>query len=243
MRAIARTLPLDLRGRPRTLGRADVMAPVGSTGRLVLARARYARRHTLLGNPRELGPAGRRSLGRGLRLRGWAALEAGLDGRLLIGQAAGLTLWDASRGHPRLRLPGARLLAAGERRFAWCERGCREVRIARPEGRRDLDAPGRLVHWVRGAFSPDERRLAVALWTSGGERVAVADLASGAWTLIPGGRLRGYQGMSWSPSGEWLYYASADRRLMAWRVGSDRAERLPIRTGGTVVSLATARAG
>ena len=147
------------------------MAPVGATGRLVVADASYTRRRTLLGDPRELGPAGRRSLGRRVVLPGWAGLEAGVDGGLLASHNRGLTVWHAER--PLVRLAGGHLLAAGERRFAWCAGACRSVRI----GRRSLEAPGRLVHWVRGALSPDERRLAVALRTATGERVAVADLA------------------------------------------------------------------
>jgi hypothetical protein len=68
----------------------------------------------------------------------------------------------------------------------------------------------------------------------------VLDLASGAWTLVPGGQLRGYEAMGWSPSGRWLYFTGREGRLNAWRVGSPEAVRLPIDTDGTVMSIATA---
>jgi sugar lactone lactonase YvrE len=71
----------------------------------------------------------------------------------------------------------------------------------------------------------------------GAARVAVVDLAAGSWTVVPGGELRGYEAIAWSPSGRWLYFTG--RRLLAWRLGSPRAVRLPVDPGGTVMSIAT----
>ncbi len=74
----------------------------------------------------------------------------------------------------------------------------------------------------------------------GRRRAAVVDVRSGRWTLVPEGRLGGYQVMAWSPSGRWLYFTAGDRRLYAWRLGAQNAVRLPVRPGGTVMSIATA---
>ena len=240
--AVARTLPLDLEGRPRSLGRADVLARVGSSGRLLIGRARFSRRRTVLGSLRELSRSGSASVRSRIVLPRWSSLEAGVDGDLLVAGNRVLALWDREAGRPRLRLRGGTLLAAGERRFAWCKGACTRVRVWTPQGALTVSPPAgaRPVSWVRGAFSPDDRTLALALRTRGGVRAAVINLATGGWTVIWGAPLGGYQAMAWSPSGEWLVFTAAQRRLAAWRRGARHALELPTRPGGTVMSVATA---
>ena len=239
---VARTLPFDLRGQPRSLGRAEVAAQVGSSGRLLIGRSRFRRRRTVLGPLRELSPSRRRSVRSRIVLPRWSSLEAGVDGDLLVTSNRLLALWDPAAGRPRLSLRGAALLAGGERRFAWCRGACAGVRVWTPHGTLTVSplAGARPVSWVRGAFSPDDRALALAVRMRNGVRAAVVDLATGTWTVIRGAPLGGYQAMAWSPSGEWLVFTAAPRRLMAWRRGAQHALELPGRPGGTVMSVATA---
>jgi hypothetical protein len=67
----------------------------------------------------------------------------------------------------------------------------------------------------------------------------VIDLATGAWRVVPSARSAAYKAMAWSPSGRWLYFTGRRRRLSAARVGVERPVRLPVRTGGTVMSIAS----
>jgi hypothetical protein len=239
---VARTLPLDLRGPSRSLGRADVLARVGSGGRLLVGRARFGRRRTVLGPLRELGRSAVASLRSPIVLPRWSSLEAGVDDDLLVTRDRLLALWDRKAGRPRLSLRGAALLAAGERRFAWCKGACAGVRVWTPRGAVTVSPPAgtRPVRWVRGAFSPDDRTLALAVRTGGGIRAAAVDLATGRWSVIRGAPLGGYQAMAWSPSGEWLVFTASQRRVMAWQSGAQHPLELATRPGGTVMSVATA---
>jgi WD40-like Beta Propeller Repeat len=90
------------------------------------------------------------------------------------------------------------------------------------------------------AFSPDERWLAAGVSVRGHKRVAVVDVRAGRWTLVPDSRLAGYEVMAWSPSGRWLYFTAGGRRLFGWRLGAQDAVPLPVRAGGTIMSIATA---
>jgi hypothetical protein len=239
---VARTLPLDLGGQARSLGRADVSVPVGSSGRLLIGRARFGRRRTVLGPLRELSQSGRTSVRSRMVLPRWSSVEAGVDGDILVTTNRLLALWDPAAGRPRLSLRGAALLAAGGHRFAWCKGACAGVRVWTPHGALTVSPPtgARPVSWVRGAFSPDDRTLALAVRTGNGVRAAVVDLATGTWTVIRGAPLGEYQAMAWSPSGEWLVFTAARRRLIAWQRGARHALELPGRPRGTVMSVATA---
>jgi hypothetical protein len=241
-RAVALTLPLDLGRRPRSLGGADVLARIGSSGRLLIGRARFNGRRTVLGPLREVSASARTRVRSRVVLPPWSRVEAGVDDGLLVSHERRLTVWDRAAGRPRLSLRRASLLAAGERRFAWCRTGCSVVRVWDPDHALSVPAPPGVspISWIRGALSPDDRRLAVAVGTSNGVRAAVADLLTGSWTVISGGRVGGYQAMAWSPSGEWLVFTADRRHLMAWQLGAGRAVPLPTRPGGTVMSIATA---
>jgi len=94
---------------------------------------------------------------------------------------------------------------------------------------------------AEGSFSPDGRLLAVGVTTSDRTRVAVVDLRSGAWTLVPGGKLGGYDAVAWSPSGRWLYFTESNRRLRGWQVGAPVAMPLPVQPDGTVMSIEVTR--
>lgn len=68
---------------------------------------------------------------------------------------------------------------------------------------------------------------------------AALDLAAGGWTIVPGGVLRGYGAIAWSPLGAWLYVTGGEDRLLAWASGMTHATRVPLDPSGTVMSIAT----
>jgi hypothetical protein len=232
-----------------TLCYSEVMA----VGDRVLYHGHRGRRGVLLslplslsGAPRVLSDSRRGRDGRvlpelpaGAMLPRWTAVHGVVAGRLLIQSGRRLMLWDLGLGRPVRTIRDGWPLAVGRTRFAWCGSRCRVLRVRSDSGeRRFLPPPGTRLYTGNGALSPDGSRLALPVTDGGGQRAAVLDLASGSWTMVPGGELRGYEAMAWSPSGRWLYFTS--RHLNAWRLGSPDAVRLPIDTDGTVMSIATA---
>ena len=132
---------------------------------------------------------------------------------------------------------GAEFLTTDGR--ARCRGSCRRVEIRNGPA---LDAPPgiRPQAGPRAAFSPDGRRLALPVEVAGRPRFAVVDVERDAWTVAPGAQAGDYAALAWSPSGDWLYLAARGARLLAWRGGSARPRALRIRTGGRVMSIATA---
>jgi hypothetical protein len=171
----------------------------------------------------------------------WSRLVAVVDGGLLISRGRGLVL-RGPRG-ARLFIRGGWPLAAAGGRFAWCTDGCRRLGVWSGEtGGRVLDPPPGLRPDDRGqpAFSPDETRLALPVRTrDGASRVAVVDLEQDSWSVVPGARIAGYRATAWSPSGRWLYFTGPRDRVLASRGGSERPVRLPVRTGGAVMAIAS----
>lgn len=191
---------------------------------------------SLEGAPRPVSDAWR-----GAWLPDWTAVHGVVAGRLLIESRRRLMLWDRERGQPVRTIRSAWLLAAGRAGFAWCGPGCRTLGVWSPDGeRRFRSPPGTTPYFGEGALSPDGVRLAVPVTKGGRQRAAVLELASGSWTIVPGGTLGDYTAMDWAPSSEWLYFAGRGRRLFAWQVGAAAATRLPADPDGTVMSIATA---
>jgi hypothetical protein len=131
-------------------------------------------------------------------------------------------------------------VAARADRLAYCGDPCRRVGIW-SAGRRSVLVPpaGMLAH-REGAFSPDGTRLALSVTVAGKPRFAVVDVAGNRWRIVPDARPGDYGAIAWSPSGRWLYMADESGRLLASRGGTAPPRRLPIRTGGTVMTIATA---
>ena len=237
-RFTALAAPLGRPGRARSLGRADVIDGVIDSGSTV-ARPHEPRRGSQVSY---LAPRGRR---RRSRDRPRAPRDA-RTGR--------------ARGYPRRRpldharvadrappaatsaTPDRRRPAARGRRLALrlVPAGCGRVRVWTEAGGRTLDPPAGLRPELAGqpAFSPDGKRLALPVTTPAGARVAVVDLEAGRWRIIPGATIDGYMAAAWSPSGRWLYFTGRGNRLLASRDGVVRPVRLPVRTGGTVMSIA-----
>jgi len=237
-RPTARSLPLTLTGPGRSLGTAETFTASSTPGRAWIGRwerpRTWSNTERVRGSLREVDAAGRVVARTTLRMPAWASLEAVVDGAFLLSHGGGFSL----------RRPGATrtfrdawLVAAGASRVAWCRGGCRRLRVWGRDAEVTLDPPAGIRPWLggRAAFSPDGSRLAAPVRARGRDRVAVIDLASGAWRLVPG-RLAEYRSVAWSPSGRWLYFTGPRDRVLAWSGGP--AVRLPIETGGTVMSIA-----
>jgi hypothetical protein len=240
-RPVALSLPLTLRGRSRSLGRADTVTVSDIAGRLWLGQWSTPDDTAPRASLREVDAnAGRITRTAELPPR-WSTIEALVDNRFLGTDAHGLALSRRPLGATQQTIRNGSLLAAHRTRFAWCRGDCRRLTLWTRDSERTLAAPDDLRPQLggRAAFSPDGRRLALPVETHRGPRVGVLDLATRTWTVIAGARLAGYQSIAWSPSGHWLYFTGARHRLLAWQAGSRRLVRLPIRPGGSVMSIAT----
>jgi hypothetical protein len=94
-----------------------------------------------------------------------------------------------------------------------------------------------------GSLSPDGRLLAVAAYgerRSSPTRIALVRTGDGTLELLPA-PLSGSRGeLAWSPSGEWLYVATAGRRIAAYRPRDRRVVTLPVRLADEVIELSAA---
>jgi len=236
-RLVPRSLPLVPDGSGFALGRADTALASSHPGRVWLGRYTWVDDTRGWVALREVDATGRVTARMRIRLGRWAWPVAVVDGGLLTNRGRGIVL-RRPQG-PRVRIARAWPLAAAGDRFAWCPRGCGRVGVWSPTGARLLDPPRGLRPDVRGqpAFSPDGSRLALPVRTPAGSRVAVVDLVANRWNVVRGSRLGDYRATAWSPSGRWLYFTGRRDRLLASRDGVAPPVRLPIRTGGTVMSM------
>jgi hypothetical protein len=236
-RRVARSVPIARPGPARDLGTADVAIPSPAPDRLWLGRTTRAGERTRRIALREIGADGRVVARMNGLLPRWAGLHAVMeDGGLLLTRGRGLVLRRPRQRRQVFR--GGWPMAADGERFAWCGRRCRRVRVWSDAGARSFAPPDgvRPRRYPAAAFAPDGSRLAVPL---AGSRIGVIDLATGAWRVVPSARSAAYKAMAWSPSGRWLYFTGRRRRLYAARGGVERPVRLPVRTGGTVISIAS----
>ena len=227
-RFTALSAPLGRPGRARSLGHTDVLMASSTPGLLWLGRTSPLAGHRSRLSLREVDAGGRVVARARHVLPGRGTLGGSPDDGLLIARD-----W-------RMVLHRLHLIGAAGPRFAWCERGCRRVRAWTERGEHTLDPPAGLrpEPAARPAFSPDGERLALPVTTPAGARVAVVDLEAGRWRIVPGARIDGYMAAAWSPSGRWLYFTGRGNRLLASRAGVVRPVRLPVRTGGAVMSIA-----
>jgi hypothetical protein len=245
-RAVALSLPFSLSGAPRSLGPADTMTPSATPGRVWLGRWR-ARGNGFRVAVREVDVEGGGVTGREWKLLPRSArFEAAFEDGFATGHGTRLTLWDRALERRLHSVRDGWLVAAGGPGLAWCAGSCRTIRVWTRDGVGVLTPPAGL-HPQAGAdaaFSPDGDRLAVPVTDRrGASRLAVVDLASGGWTVVPGGRLRGYGAVAWSPLGAWVYFTGREDRVHAWAPGMARATRVPVDPGGTVMSIAVGDQG
>jgi hypothetical protein len=245
-RAAPMSLPLTLTGVPSLLGPADIIIPSSRPGHIWLGRWDHAGKRTR-GTFREVAVPGEEATSRARRpariagpLPGrWSHVHAALPGGFVVETRRALALWDGRGARPLRGGRGAWPVASGGSRFAWCRGRCRSVRVRTPGGERVFSSPAHLrLTGSGGSFSPDGRRLAVAVAQGRRTHAAVLDLRSGAWSAVPGGALSVYGALAWSTTRDRLYLATRDGDLRAWRPGAQHAETLAIDPGGTVMSIA-----
>lgn len=244
--AVVRALPLSLEGRAEVLGRADTFTPSAVPGRLWLGHWPGPPQKRWTNSPvevalREVDGEGRISASEGTLLPRFTQLHAALGTRFVATEGRWLTVRAPGRSRPLQRIRDGWFIGAHGPRFAWCQGRCGSLSVAGAGGRLTLALPAG-ARWAggEGAFAPDGRRLALPVELDGRRRLAVADLSSRRWTVVPG-KAGGYDTAAWSPSGRWLYFTAAERELRAWQPGSPRAPALPIRPRGTVMTIATTR--
>jgi hypothetical protein len=256
-KAGAMAWPRTLSGAPSSLGRADTITPSARPGRVWLGRWRHGRKSSRA-EFREVAVPGEAAASRARaadpvwparrngasRMAGplprWSQVHAALPRAFVIETRRGLALWDGA-ARPLRGGRGAWPVASGGSRFAWCRGPCRSVRVRTPGGERVFSSPAHLrLTGSGGSFSPDGRRLAVAVARGRRTHAAVLDLRSGEWSAIPGGALSVYGALVWSTTRDRLYLASASGGLRVWQPGAPRAERLPADPGGTVMSISVA---
>jgi hypothetical protein len=239
----ARVLPLSLAGPAQTLRRADTITPSATPDRLWLADwpgptpRRWSNRPVPV-QLREVDGSGRVERRARIAVPRFSSVHAAPGLRFVASEGRWLTMRAPAARRPLMRVRDGWFVASHRSGLAWCRGRCHTLQLWR-------DGPLRLPRGARwlgsgGEFSPDGRRLALPIELGGGARLAVADLATGRWTLAPE-KLAGYDTMAWSPSGRWLYFTAGERALRAWRPGSASATALPIRPRGTVMTIATTR--
>jgi hypothetical protein len=229
-RVVARAAPIDGPGRAHEVGAAKIAIRSATPGRLWLGERGRGQIDL-----REVDMRGAVHARTSTPLARWGAVLAHVGGEFLTTRGAGLA-------YGRDRIRDGWLLGAGAESFAWCSGRCEQVELWSGDDRRTLDPPEGILPQAgpEAAFSPDGERLALSVTVAGKPRFAVVDLTTGRWSVVPRARPGDYSALAWSPSGRWLYLATRNDRLLASRDGTGRPRTLPIRTGGTVMSIATA---
>jgi hypothetical protein len=169
---------------------------------------------------------------------------AAVDGNLVFQREGELFVWDPSTGREIDRLPGQLPVAWQRSLLAWCDAACRSLHVA------DLASGGRLTvelpagatgfEALRGAFSPDDSILAVAVRLGDGEdagrQLALIDVRTGQVTLVEGAIVpTPYVFIDWAPSGETVFITGGqhggDRQVVEYRIGDAAAHVLDVSVG------------
>jgi hypothetical protein len=155
-----------------------------------------------------------------------------------------LEVWDPLTGEVLRRLPGVFPVATYGNLLAWCADLCEtlhvtdvvtgeEVEVSPPPGTYRFEPYG-------GAFSPDGRMIAVPVHTDPRPttrklQLALVDAGAGTAASVEGTAVEGYVFVDWSPSGNTVFISSgerfAERILIEYRLGADRATRLRVEVG------------
>jgi hypothetical protein len=144
-----------------------------------------------------------------------------------------LIAFDPRSGDVLRRMPGPFPLASGGDLVASCGEPCPRLRINDPVAGTEFELePEPSFRWTagyEGAFTRDASFLAVPVEpTSPGagrnaRSVALIDVAARSIRLIEGSETAVGRTMTFSPSGEWLFFVSNDEMLMAYQRGDERA--------------------
>lgn len=246
-------LDLDLQRPPQDLGESWYFVPSGREGRVWLTtldpespetvRDLKAVREVTIDGDVTVPETGRPPS------RGPTIVAAVEDG-LLFQEDDGLRLWDPLAGRVTLRLAGPFPADTHGNLVAWCRQGCAKLHVTDVATGEDFAIPPadsfRFEETYDGAFSPDGTLLAVPVVTSPGthleghrHQVGIIDARAGTARLIEGSKLADdYPAMTWSPSGEWLFYSAGGGRIMASRPASEKAIVLPTRAPASFIDMA-----
>lgn len=167
---------------------------------------------------------------------------AAVEGALLCEVDQGLKVFDPRTGEVRMRLPQPFVTDTVGTLVAWCGEPCPRLHISDVATGEDeaIEHPEsfRFRAGLDGAFSPDGSLLALPVFSRGcptgvGEacRLAILDLDKGTGRLIDapklGTKLAGSH-ITWSSSGERLFFLVRGGRIMAYSPETERAAPLPI---------------
>jgi hypothetical protein len=169
---------------------------------------------------------------------------AAVDGDLVFQREGELLVWDPATGQEVDRLPGQLPVAWQGSYLAWCDATCRSLHVAdvASGGRLTIELPGGATGFeaLRGAFSPDDRTLAVAVRLGDGEdagrQLALIDVTSGQIMLVPEAVVpTPYVFIDWAPSGDTVFITGGQhgghRQVVEYRIGDAAARVLDIEVG------------
>jgi len=200
-------------------------------------------RTTLVRSVREVTADGVTTLGASTPPGGRRPLRAVADG-LLLDDGDDLEVWDPASGRIVRHLavePGALGPASARLLTSCADPGCGTLLLTdtRTDAARTVGAPpGVQFEPWRGAFSPDGRLLGLPVRDStfGSRRLAIVDVARGRAAVVPGSAVpAGYTFVAWSETGRHVFLTggerSARRAVVAYRLGTPRAEAIDVRVG------------
>jgi hypothetical protein len=169
---------------------------------------------------------------------------AAVAGDLVFQREGELFVWDPATGREIDRLPGQLPVAWQGSLLAWCDATCQSLHVADfASGRRlTIEAPAGATGFeaLRGAFSPDDGTLAVAVRLGDGEdagrQLALIDVSSGKIALVEGAIVpTPYVFIDWAPSGGTVFITGGqhggDRQVIEYRIGDAAARALDVEVG------------
>jgi hypothetical protein len=231
------SMPLALDRSPVRLGTAHVFVPSATTGRVWLAGTDCHRR-TMVG-VREVTVDGRVTVDSPRRVPGtWVA--AAVPGGLVILRGRTVALWDPRSGRTPRRLRLAAVTKARGDLMLGCTGNCHNLAVSDAATGRTVVAhspDGQLD--IGGALSPDGSLLAAPVLRHRRWRVALVNTRTGATSTLKGSRTgRTYPQPAWSASSGWLLIRGGRSRILAYRPGSARVLRLPVKLPASTGSFA-----
>jgi hypothetical protein len=249
------SIGLDLSGEPNLLGRSWYFVPSATEGRTWLTYIDRKSPPTIrdLGGAQEVTVDGAITVeGRTTRTpcRG-PTVVAAVQHALLCQDGQRLIAFDPRSGYALRRLPGVFPLATGGDLVASCDEPCPRLHVSDPVAGEDLEIePEHSFRWTAGYdgdFSPDASLLAVPAnpTTFEGQPrdrrwIALIDITTRSVELVVGGKSFVKGPMTFSSSGEWLFFTTRDGALMALRPGDQSAREVAHVDDLVILDLAAA---
>jgi hypothetical protein len=172
----------------------------------------------------------------------------------LFQTARALRLWDPKTRQVTFRVPGSFPVDTYGNLVAWCGEPCPRFDITDVRTGTTTRVPPPAGFAFRagydGALSPDGSLLAVPVAADrrrphanhGGLSMALVDVARGTARVIKGATVDPvYHAVSWSPSGDRLFFGAGGGRIMAYDPGASRATvlaRVRLRSAGSIIHMA-----